>query len=144
MQEQSAQHSVAQQAILSAPVLPCYVLVASRTHQLPIRLWVLPSAEVAQSPRRVSDHRQLVVLVEKREQRPESTRLEDKVSRFWRVSCNVSERPDCLLAHVGDGAAQQLDEDGDSPGVYDDLGVVRGARGDVCKCPCCLELGASK
>jgi hypothetical protein len=59
----------------------------------PARLGRLASAEVAEGPSSVPQHRQLVVLVEEHEERLQRSCLEDDVSAFRRVSSDVSKRP---------------------------------------------------
>jgi len=81
-----------------------------------------------------------VVLVQQGEERRESSLLEDVVSALGRVSGDVSERPDGLLPDVEDGRGEELDEERDGVGVNDDLGVIRGSRGDVGESPGGLEL----
>lgn len=63
--------------------------------------------------------------------RSQSALLQNVITTFGRISSDVSQCPDCLLAHVQDGGAEQLDEDGYGARFDDDLGVLRGARGDV-------------
>lgn len=45
-----------------------------------------------------------------------------------------------LLLDISDGAAQQLDKEGNSAGLDDKLGLGRGARSDVGQSPSSLKL----
>ena len=114
------------------------------THQLPVRLRRLASAEVAESPGRVPEHADLVVFAQKSEQGPESTLLENIVPALRAVASDVAEGPHCLLTNIENGRREQLDEFGDSLGVDNDLGVLSSARCDVGKGPCSLELKMRK
>lgn len=138
MQERSTDTKIPCQHVLNHDYIG--IIRPHRTHQFPVRLRVLASAEVGQGPGCVPDHGDLVVLVEEGKERAQCLLLEDVVSALWRVTGDVAERPDGLLTDIEDGRREELDEDGHGPGLDDDLGVVRGAGGDVCQSPCCLEL----
>lgn len=73
-----------------------------------------------------------MVLVEKGQQRAQSTLLQDIVSALRAVSCNVAQSPDRLLSHIEYWRREQFDEDGNGACVDDDLSMVRCARGDIC------------
>jgi hypothetical protein len=110
------------------------------TYRVPVRLGSLAPAEVAQSPSSVSEHAELAAVSQKGEQRLECAAAQDIVSARGAVTSNVTESPDGLLADIGLGAAQQLNKDGDSTGLDDDLGLCGRSRGDVGQSPSSLEL----
>lgn len=112
-----------------------------QTHELPVGLGVLASAEVAEGPSGVPEHADLVGLVEEGEERTKGALLENVVAALGAVSSNVAESPNGLLADVEDGGGEELDEDGDGARLDDDLGMLRGSRGDVGKGPGGFELG---
>lgn len=84
-----------------------------------------------------------MVLAEEGEQRRKGTLLENVVPALGRVTGDVTKRPNSLLADVEDGGGEKLDEERDGAGMNNDLGVVRGARGDVGESPGGLELKGS-
>lgn len=86
----------------------------SKTYQLPIRLGLLSSAEVAKGPSGIAKHAELVVLTQKSKERPQSTLLEHKVSALRTVSSNVAQSPDGLFADIHDRRGKQVDEFWDS------------------------------
>lgn len=59
------------------------------------------------------------------------------------VAGNVTKSPNGLFSHVGLGAAKQLDEDGNSASLDDDLGLSGRTRGDVGQSPGGFELHKS-
>lgn len=81
-----------------------------------------------------------MVLVEELEKGLESTLRKNVVTALGRVTGNVTESPDGLLADVKDGRREEENEEGDGTGGDDDLGVLRGTRGNVGKSPSGLEL----
>lgn len=81
-----------------------------------------------------------MVLAQEGEQRWKGALLEDEISALWRITSNVSQRPNSLLTDVEDGRGEELDKERDGARVDDDLGVVRGSRGDVGEGPGGLEL----
>jgi hypothetical protein len=106
----------------------------------PVGLGRLATAEVGKSPGGVAEHRELVVLVEELEKGAESLLAEDKVTALGRVTSNVTESPDSLLADIDNTRSEESNEVGDGAGGDDDLGVLRGARSNVSKSPGGLEL----
>lgn len=72
-------------------------------YQFPFWLRILSSAEVAQGPGGISEHTQLVVFTQERQQGPQSTLLQDVVSALWAVACDVPECPDGLFANIEHG-----------------------------------------
>lgn len=59
------------------------------------------------------------------------------------VAGNVTKSPNGLFSHVGLGAAKQLDKDGNSASLDDDLGLSGRTRGDVGQSPGGFELHKS-
>jgi hypothetical protein len=116
---------------------------AEATHMLPVRLRVLAPAEVGEGPGRIAEHAELVVLVEKREQRSERALGEDVIAALWAVAGDVAERPDRLFADIEDRIREEFDEYGHGAGIDDDLGVLRCTRGDVGERPSRFELSTS-
>ena len=57
------------------------------------------------------------------------------------LTCDVAEGPDCLLAHVHIGRGEECDEVRDSARLHHELGLLRGAGGDVGQGPRSLEGG---
>jgi DNA polymerase III psi subunit len=70
------------------------------TYQIPIRLWRLSTAEVAQSPRRISQHAKFMILAEQGQERSKSALLQDVVTALGAVTSDVTESPYSLLPHV--------------------------------------------
>lgn len=110
------------------------------THQIPVWLRALASAEVGERPCGVSKHGNLVVFVEKQKQRRQGVLGQHIVSALGTVTSNVAKSPDGLLANIGDVGGQELAEDRDGASVDDDLSVLRGARSNVGECPSSLKL----
>jgi hypothetical protein len=71
------------------------------THHLPFGLRRLATAEVAECPSRVAEHRQLVVLVEEGEKGLEGTRAKNVVTALGRVTGNVTECPNAARISRG-------------------------------------------
>lgn len=59
------------------------------------------------------------------------------------IAGNVTKSPDGLFSHIGLGAAKQLDKDGNSASLDDDLSLSGRARGDVGESPGGFELHQS-
>lgn len=97
--------------------------ISQCTYQVPVRLWVFSSTEIAQCPCSVAQHAQLVVFTEKCKERGHSALLQDVVSAFWAVTRNVSKRPHGLFTHVENRGGEQLNEDGDGTFVDHDLSM---------------------
>lgn len=114
-----------------------------KTHSVPVGLRSLATAEVAESPGGIAKHAKLAAITEQVEQGLEGTTAQDEVTAVGAVTSNVTERPDGLLANIGLRATQQLDEDGDSTGLNDNLGLGGGAGGNVGQGPSGLELDQS-
>lgn len=83
-----------------------------------------------------------MVFAEELQKRPQGALPKDVISALWAVTSNIAQSPDSLLSDIQDRRRKELDELRDSPSVDDDLGVLRCARRDVSKRPCCLKLGA--
>lgn len=110
---------------------------------MPIWLWGLATAEVAQGPGSVAEHTQLAAVTEKGQQWLESTARQDIVAACWGVTSNVTESPDGLFADIWLVAAEKLDEDWDGTSLDDDLGLLSRARSNVGQSPRSLELNKS-
>jgi hypothetical protein len=110
------------------------------TYSVPIRLRGLATAKVAQSPSSVTKHAELAAVSQQAEQRLESSAAKDIVTAVGAVTSDVTKGPDGLLSHIGLGAGKELDEDGDSASLNDDLGLGGGTRGNVGQGPSSLEL----
>lgn len=110
------------------------------TYSVPIGLRGLATAKVAQGPSRVAEHAELAAVSQQAKQRLESSAAEDIVAAMGAVTSNVTKSPDGLLSHIGLRAGKELDEDGDSASLNDDLGLGGRARGDVGQGPSSLEL----
>ena len=109
-------------------------------YQIPIGLGRLASAEVAERPSGIPEHAELVVLAKEVQQGTQSSLLQDVIAALRAVSSNVTERPDSLLAHVGDGGREELDKLWNGLRVDDNLGVLGRSGGDVGQSPRGLEL----
>lgn len=110
------------------------------TYSVPIRLRGLATAKVAQGPGRVAKHAELAAVSQQAKQGLESSAAKDIVAAMGAVTSNVTKCPDGLLSHIGFRAGKELDEDGDSASLNDDLGLGGRARGDVGQGPSSLEL----
>lgn len=111
------------------------------THNSPLRLRVLSSAKVAESPGCVSQHRELVAtFTEDVQNRLESTLAENKVTALGRIAGNVTKSPYGLLLHIGGLRVKELNKNRDSSRFKYELGLSRGSRGDVGQCPCSFKL----
>lgn len=110
---------------------------------MPIWLWGLATAEVAQSPGSVAEHAQLAAVTKEGQKWLESTARQDVVAACWGVTSNVTESPNGLFADIWLVTAEKLDEDWDGTGLDDDLGLLSRAGGDVGQSPCSLELNKS-
>ena len=71
-----------------------------QTNQFPVGLRRLSTAKVAQRPRSIAEHADLVVLTEEAQQRPEGTLLEDIIPTLRTVTCDVTQCPHSLLANI--------------------------------------------
>ena len=87
--------------------VPLTIAYKRLTYLVPIRLRVLAAAEVAQRPRRIAQHRQLVVLAQQHQERLEGTRGEDVVSALGRVAGNVAQCPDTGISVLVSLGSQQ-------------------------------------
>jgi hypothetical protein len=110
------------------------------TYGAPVGLRGLATAEVAQSPGRVTEHAELAAIAEEVKERLQGTTAEDVVAAMRAVTGNVAEGPDGLFPHIGLRASEKLDEDGDSAGLDNNLCLGGGAGGNVGQSPGSLEL----
>lgn len=110
------------------------------TYSMPVRLGSLPTAEVAKSPGRISEHAQLPTVPEERKQRLQSPSRQNVITALRAVARNVSQSPHGLLSDVGFMAPQELDEDRHRARFNDNLGLLSRTRGDVRQGPGGLEL----
>lgn len=74
------------------------VLFFLSTYQAPVWGRVLATAKVGESPCGVSEHRDLVVLMEQSKQGVKRVLAEDNVTTTRAVSSNVSKRPNSLIS----------------------------------------------
>jgi len=79
-------------------------------------------------------------LIEKGKERTESLLLENVITAFRRISCDVSEGPNSLFSDVEDGRREEFDEDWDGSRFNNDLSVFRSTRSDVGESPGGFEL----
>ena len=103
----------------------------SDTHQFPIWLGVLATAEVGKRPSCVSSHGEPVVLAQECQKRPQGALLEDVISANRAVTGNISQGPNGLFTDVESRGREQLDELWDGVGVNNRLGVVSGSGGNI-------------
>jgi hypothetical protein len=106
----------------------------------PIRLRSLATAEVTQSPCSVTEHAKLAAVAEKVKEGLESPTAEDIVTAVRAVTSNVAKSPNGLFSNIGLRAGKKLDENRDSAGLNDDLGLGGRAGGNVGQGPSSLEL----
>lgn len=118
-------------------------LAKGLTYSVPVRLWGLATAKVAESPGRVAQHTELAAVAEQVQQRLQSAAAQDVVTALWAVASNVSESPNSLLAHIRLRAGEELDKDGNGTSLNDNLGLGSASRCNVGKSPCSLELDKS-
>jgi hypothetical protein len=93
----------------------------SDTYSVPVGLRGLATAEVAEGPSCVAEHAQLTAIVDEVQERAQGTGTQNEITAVRAVTSNVSEGPNGLLADIGLGAAEELDEDGHSTGGDDNL-----------------------
>lgn len=91
------------------------------TYRVPVRLWSLAAAEVAQSPGGIAQHTQLAAVAEEVQQRLQRTTAQHVVTALGAVTSNVSESPDGLLTHVGLRTGKKFNKDRDGTSLDDDL-----------------------
>merc|ERR1719460_2451663 len=108
-------------------------------HLLEGRLGLAP-AVVGERPGRVSEHGDLGLGVELREEGVHGVGVEHEVPALWAVAGDVAEGPHRLLSNVLGGGHEELDEDWHGPVLDDDLGVLAGSARDVRESPGGLEL----
>jgi hypothetical protein len=106
----------------------------------PVRLGSLATAEVAKSPSSIAEHAQLTAIAEKVKKRLKGATAKDIVTAVRAVTSNVTKSPDSLFPNIGLGASKELNEDGNSASLNNDLGLCGGARGNVGQSPSSLEL----
>ena len=112
----------------------------SRSDGVPVGLRGLATAEVAKGPGGIPEHAELSAVTKEADKRGEGALGEYIISAVRAVTGNVTKSPNGLLPDIRLGTAEQLDKDGDSAGLDDDLGLLCGAGGDVGKGPGSLEL----
>ncbi|KAI6766284.1 hypothetical protein HG530_007354 [Fusarium avenaceum] len=105
-----------------------------------IGLGSLATAEVAKSPGSIAKHAQLTAIAEKVKKRLKGATAEDIVTTVRAVTSNVTKSPDGLFPDIGLRASKELNEDGNSASLDDDLGLCGGARSNVGQSPSSLEL----
>ena len=110
------------------------------THSVPIGLWCLSTAEVAQSPCGIAEHAQLPAITDQIHQRTEGIGTQHKVTALGAVTSNVTQRPDRLFPDIRLGAAEKLDEDRHSTGFDDNLCLLSRSGGNVGQGPSSLKL----
>ena len=110
------------------------------TYLLPVWLWRLATAEIAESPRSIAEHAQLAAVTKQIEEWSESTLRQNIVTARWAVTSNVTESPDSLFPHIRLMAAEKLDKDGYGASLDDDLCLLGGAGSDVGESPGSFEL----
>ena len=110
-------------------------------YQFPVWLRRLPATEVTQSPRRISEHAELVIFAKESQQRTKGALLKDVIAALWAISSNIAQSPDSLLSHIVHIRGQQLDKFWYSASLDDGLGVFRRTRRDVRERPGRFELG---
>lgn len=110
------------------------------TYCVPVGLGGLATAEVAEGPGCVAEHAKLAAVAKQVEQRLQGIAAEDIVTAAGAVTSNVAESPDSLFPDIRLRTRKELDEDGDSSGLDDDLRLGCRAGGNVCEGPCSLEL----
>ena len=113
------------------------------THLLPVWLWRLATAEVAECPCGIAEHAQLAAVTEKVEQWAECTLGKNIITACWAVSGNVTKGPDSLFPHVWLVAAEELNEDGHGTGLDDHLRLLGGAGCNIRERPGSFELDES-
>lgn len=111
-----------------------------KTYGVPIRLGSLSTAEVAESPGGIAEHAQLAAVAKQVKQWLQSAAAQDVVATVGAVASDVAQSPYGLLADIGLGAGEELDEDRNGIGLDDDLGLSGRARGNVGQGPRSLEL----
>lgn len=102
-----------------------------KTYDLPIWLWSLSTAEVAQSPGSVTEHAKLAAVAEEGQKWLEGTAGQNVVPACWGITSNVTKRPHGLLSYIWLVGAEELDEYWDGAGLNDDLGLSGGAGSNV-------------
>ncbi len=112
-----------------------------RRDKIPIRLWLFSSTKVAQCPCSIPEHAQLVLFGEQSEKRSQCSCLNNIVTTSWAISCNVSQRPNSLLANVENWGRQQVDKVWNSPSVDDNHRMLSCSRSNIRECPCSFKLG---
>lgn len=113
------------------------------TYGSPVGLGSLAATKVAQGPGGISEHGKLAAVTEKSKERAEGTLGQDEITAAGTITGNVAQSPHGLLADIGFGTAQELDEDGNGTGLDNNLGLRSRARGNVGKSPGGLELDKS-
>lgn len=114
-----------------------------KTYRVPVGLRGLATAEVAESPGSVSEHAEFPAVAKKGQQRAQSTAAQDVITALRAITSNIAESPDSLLTDIRLGASEKLDENGNSTGLNDNLGLSGRARSNVGKGPSGLELDQS-
>jgi hypothetical protein len=110
------------------------------TYSVPVGLGSLATAEVAKGPGGVPEHAQLAAVSQEGQERLQGTAAEDVVAAVGAVASDIAEGPHGLLANIGLGASEKLDENRNGAGLDDDLGLRGGARSNVGQGPSRLEL----
>lgn len=71
---------------------------------VPVGLWGLPTAEVAQGPGGVAEHAQLTAIVDEVQERAQGTSTQHEVAAVRAVTGNVTQSPDGLFTDIRLGA----------------------------------------
>lgn len=116
------------------------ITISMATYRNPVGLGSLATAEVAESPGGIAEHAELATIADQLQKRAESTGSEDVVTALWAVTGNVTKSPHGLLADIGLGTAQELDENRDSASFNDNLGLLGRTGGNVGQGPRSLKL----
>ena len=101
------------------------------THQFPIRLGVVATAEGGKCPSRDPLHSEPVVLAQERQKRPQGTLLQDIISANRAVNGDISQSPNCLFADINNRGGEQPDKLWDGICVDDYFGVMSGSGRNV-------------
>lgn len=117
-----------------------HVFDANNTHQLPLGLRVLATAEIAEGPGGVSQHAEFGVLAQQAQKGAKRARLQNLIAALGAVTRNVPERPNGLLTDIGDVGGEEIDKLWDRASIDHKLCVLCCSRCDVGQCPSSFKL----
>lgn len=115
-------------------------VLVNETYGIPVGLWCLATAEVAEGPSCVAQHAELPAIADQGQERAESARTENEVAALRAITGNVSESPDCLLSDIRFRVVEEFDEDGNSASLNDDLGLLGRSGSNIGQSPGGLKL----